>query len=205
MIKSFSVILAAVRLLESVVGDWWMNVNTRGSVYFKQTRGKNNDAFDFETLAHNTIIKTINLVRPGASDVVYVLGSAKGRAVCHLARQAVKKVVGIELSGELCRIAEGNVKTLRKARAPIEIRNMDAALADYSDGTIFFMFNAFGEKTLREVLQSIENSHNIVDRLLTVVYVNAIYTNVINEFNWLSIKYDYKRPGGGSVIIYSNH
>jgi len=178
-----------------------MNVNTRGSVYFKKSRGIHHDAFDFETSAHTTISKTIRLVRLFSYDVVFVLGCGKGRAVCHFARQHIRKVVGIEISEELCQIARVNAKVLRGRKADIEIWNTDAALADFNEGTIFFMFNPFGEQTVRAVLQNIEKNHDLT-KPLTIIYARPLYSNVFNEFPWLEVIYDYERVSGLRVMVY---
>ena len=190
------------RPFESFLGDLFLNVNTRGPIHFAEERGINRDAFNFETIAHTTIMKTIRLVRPKSDDVVFVLGSGKGRAVCHFARQPVRKVVGIELSRELCEIARVNAAKLRSPRAPIEIRHGDAAVADLSEGTIFFMFNPFGENTLRQVLGNIQNSNSYFDCEVRVIYMNARYSYTFEEFPWLEIAFEYVRARGQRVIIY---
>jgi hypothetical protein len=202
-LKVLRMILDLGRFAESVIGDWYMNVNTRGAFYFDCKQGINQDSYDFETVAHCAIRKTIKLARPTASDVVYVLGSGKGRAVCHFARQRVQKVVGIEISQELCEIARNNARRLRNANSPIEIRNADVALTDISDGTIFFMFNPFGGKTLRHVLTNIRTRRH--NGFVRIIYMNAQFPHVLEEFPWLEIAFDYRRGRGQRVVIYRNN
>jgi peptidoglycan/xylan/chitin deacetylase (PgdA/CDA1 family)/glycosyltransferase involved in cell wall biosynthesis/predicted RNA methylase len=197
-------LLSAARLFESAAGDWWLNVSTRGAVRMDPKIGKNGDARDFETVAHLAIHKVIGLIRPRSEDVIIVLGCGKGRAVCHFSRQSVRKVIGIELSARLCEVARSNSRRLRGRRAPIEIRNADAARAEMSEGTIFFMFNPFGEQTLHEVLANIENSRDLADSPVTIAYMNARHTNVFHNFSWLEIVRDYRRARGQRVVIYKN-
>jgi SAM-dependent methyltransferase len=204
MVKIVNKLLNVARIFESAVGDWWMNVNTRGSVYFSGTRGLNKDAFSFETNAHSTILNAIRLTKLKPSDVVFVLGCGKGRTVCHFARQKVRKVVGIEISEELCKIARSNAQRLRKKQCPIEIRNLDASIADLKEGTIFFMFNPFGEKTLHDIIKNIETTHNITTTPVTIIYCNPTCSNVFKEFPWLKVKYDYSQFSGAHIIIYKN-
>lgn len=193
------------RAIESVLGDWLMRIHSRGSVYFPGSRGKNKDAFNYETNTHSAILKTIRLVKPKPDDVVFELGCGKGRAVCHFARQNVRKVVGIEISESLSNIAENNALTLRKPHAPIEIRNTDVAIADVSYGTIFFMFNPFGPETLWSALKNIEQSHDIEVMPVTIIYMNATCPQIFDEFPWLEVAFDYKRFNGQRVIIYHSH
>ena len=190
---------------ESVIGDRIMNVNTRGSVYFEKGRGKNSDAFDFEINAHRTTIKAINNIKLRSNDVVYVLGCGKGRAVCHFARRKVSKVVGVEISEHLKNIAIKNVKTLRGRKADVEIRNEDAALTDVDDGTVFYLFNPFGEKTLRAVLKNVERTLSIRDNPVRFIYVRPLYSEVFKEFSWLKVIKGYSRLSGLKVMIYSSY
>lgn len=190
------------RAVESVAGDWFLRIHSRGSVYFAKHRGQNSDAFNYETSTHNAIMKVIRLVKPKPDDVVFELGCGKGRAACHFARRDVRRVVGIEISESLSKIAEQNALTLRKPHAPIVIRSIDAVIADVSDGTIFFMFNPFGPETLRNVLRNIEKSRDIEEMPVTIIYMHATTPQVFNEFPWLAIAFDYKRFNGQRVIIY---
>lgn len=186
------------------MGDWCMNVKTGMPVFFSHARGINRDAFDFETNAHSTIIKAIRLLRLGPSDVVVVLGCGRGRAACHFARQYIRKVIGIELEPQLCDVARKNGESLRGRRAEIEILNIDAASADISEGTVFFMFNPFGERTLRMVLKNIEATRDITSEPITIIYARPLYDYVFNEFPWLHIIHDYKSITGFHTMIYRN-
>jgi SAM-dependent methyltransferase len=199
--KCRQIVLDLGRFTESVIGDLCMNVNTRGAVHFGTQRGIYGDGCQFETCAHSAISKTIDLVKPTPYDVVYVLGCGKGRAVCHFAQRRVRKVIGIEISKRLCEIALGNARTLCFSKSPIEIRNRDVATADISDGTVFFMFNPFGEKTLRQVLRNIINSSQCGNPI-RFIYINPVFSEVFDEFQGFEVVYDYRRHRGQRVVIH---
>ena len=190
------------RFVESVLGDLWLNVHTRGALYLARNRGRNQDAVEYDTIAHSAIKKVMRLVHPGTDDVAYDMGCGKGRVICHFARRRVRKVVGIEISEELCETARANVRRLRNRRSPVEIINADVTLEDLSDGTIYYMFHPFGEKTLREVLKNIETSHDLTTTKVTVIYVNAQFAHVFELFPCFQIVHDYQRANGQRVIIY---
>jgi len=194
--------LCVVRLIESLVGDWWMNIRTSGAVHLGPKRGLGQDADDYQTSLHVAIKKVIRLVRPGEKDVVFDVGCGKGRVICHFAQQPVRKVVGIEISEHLCDIARLNVSKLRNKRAPVEIINGDAAVTDLSSGTIYYMNNPFGATTLRAVLKNIERSHKQVTNGVTIIYMNAQFAAVFDEFPWLEIVADYRRFCRQRVTIY---
>ena len=196
---------AAVRLarsIESAAGDFLMNVHTGKPVRFREQRGLNGDAFDFETNAHTTLVKVMRTVRLLPSDTVFVIGCGRGRAVCHFARRRVRKVIGIELDPSLCEDARSNALSLRGRHAPIEIRHADAAAEDVGEGTVFFLFNPFGEQTLRAFLRNLESSHARSPERLVIVYANPRYVHVFKEFEWLAVSHSYRGFGGLHVVIH---
>jgi hypothetical protein len=68
------------------------------------------------------------------------------------------KCIGVELLAPFCEIARRNAAGLRGRKAPIQIVCGDAATAELSEGTIYFMFNPFGADTLRDTLENIRGS-----------------------------------------------
>ncbi len=149
-----------------------------------------------------SILRIIRLVKPKPDDVVFVLGCGKGRALCHFARCHVSRVVGIEISKFLSEVSKSNAQSLRRPHAPIEILNMDAATADLSEGTIFFMFNPFGPETLRDVIENIERARIALWKPLVIIYMNATYAHVFSGFPWLRVFFDYSRLNSQRVLIY---
>jgi predicted RNA methylase len=194
--------ISYARQLESSVGDRILNIDSRTSAYFPEGRGVFADARDFETLAHSTLYLIIRRLHLSSSDVVFVLGCGKGRSVCHFARQRVREVIGIELDRELASIAGVNAARLRTRKARVSILQEDAATVDLHLGTVFFMFNPFGARTLRAVLTSIERARASTGRPITVVYVHPVHAEVVAEFTWLAISDEFRRSSGLHVNIY---
>jgi len=190
------------RYIESVSGDWFLNIRTQGVLLSGSPRGRNQDAISYDTVTHAAIKKAIRLVQPGPEDVVYDVGSGKGRAVCHFARYRTRKVIGIEISEQLCEIARTNVNRLRKRRSPVEIRHVDAALADLSEGTIYYFFHPFGESTLLDVLENLKRTHDLATEKVTIIYMNAQHAKVFAQYPSFQIIHDYRRSNGQRVVIY---
>ena len=136
--------------------------------------------------------KCINMLKPSGEDIVYDIGCGMGRMVCAFARRPVRKCVGIEISTEYAERARQNAKRLKGSKAPIEIVIADASEADYSDGTIYCLFNPFGTKTLEIVLERIHQSVKQCPRRIRVAYLNAAFENVLESCGWLSC---YKSQG----------
>jgi precorrin-6B methylase 2 len=134
--------------------------------------------------------KYINVLKPSDEDVVYDVGCGMGRILCAFARRPVRKCVGIEISTEYAERARQNAKRLKGSKAPIEIIIADAAEADYSEGTIYCLFNPFGTKTLEVVLERIHQSVKQCPRRIRIAYFNAAFENVLESCDWLRC---YKR------------
>jgi hypothetical protein len=196
-------VINIVRHCESVFWDRWMNVETSHSHNtISGVQGMLGDSFGFQTNAHYTIRKIIRIVKPSTDDIIVVMGCGKGRALSHFARLRVNGVIGIEISPELSAIAEGNMVRLRGKKAPTRIINTDAVVADLSEGSVFYMFNPFGEKTLHSVLKKLELSHKPNGKQLTIIYVNPKFSSVFNYFSWLEKTHDITSFAGLRTIIY---
>jgi SAM-dependent methyltransferase len=162
---------------------WW-----RGPRYDKAKYDDNNV---YATPDYWYIYKIFRILNPGNSDIIYDIGSGKGRFLCVAARKRIKKCVGIELFESLSEIAKQNACRLRRRKAPIDIFCMDASVADYSDGTIFFMFNPFGKDTLRDTLKNIERSIIKNHRKIVIVYYNDVHKDILESLGWLSNYYSF--------------
>jgi SAM-dependent methyltransferase len=143
------------------------------------------DAFWYEGFSYLKLWRYVRLVKPSDEDVVFDVGCGMGRILCVFARRPVKKCIGIEVSAELAERARQNALRLRGRRAPIEIIVADAAEADYSDGTIYCLYNPFGARTLSVVMARIRESVKSHPRRIDVIYFNALCDNVLQSCRWL--------------------
>lgn len=72
------------------------------------------------------------------------------------------------------------VTTYRKWRtSAIEVQVGDAADIDYSEGTVFWMFNPFGKTTLQCVLERMEQSLRVSPRPIQIVYVRPEHEHLL--------------------------
>lgn len=183
--RAFRPVRAAVRRLDTILGDRWLGISSAPSNSDK-AHGVHDDATRFVATPHVIIRRMIGMLHLSAEDVCFDIGCGDGRAVCHFARRGVKKVVGVELSRPLAEAAAANARTVRGRLAPIEIRNTDAALEDYRDGTVFFVFNPFGMETMMSVLSRIEATHRPAKREARIVYMNPIMSEALGKIHWLT-------------------
>ncbi|GGS69833.1 hypothetical protein GCM10010206_35160 [Streptomyces cinerochromogenes] len=108
-------------------------------------------------------------------------GAGKGRVLLLAARHGYSRVLGVELSAELCAIAEQNIAHFRR-RAPdavIGVCHADAADFEVPDDTsVGYFFNPFGDEVMCPVVDRITASLTRVPRRFHVVYLCPLYVEV---------------------------
>ena len=139
----------------------------------------------YEPVNYFNIHRMLRVLAPAGDDVFYDIGCGKGRILCVAARRRLRRVVGIELFEELCADARRNAAALRGKKTPIEVICADAARADYADGTVFAMFNPFGEATMRAVIASIGESMRQRPRDIRIGYYMPKHEQVLAGEPWL--------------------
>lgn len=153
-----------------------LGIRTVGNVMIHQP-----DAHLYGTFAYRSIFRILDRMNLQPDDVFVDIGCGKGRIVCCAARFKIRKAVGVDLDGALCRIARENAQRLRGRVADIEIIHAPAQECDYTQCTQFFLFNPFGEQTLRQVVSVISRSIQEQPRPVQIVYVNPAYDHVLAQ------------------------
>ena len=104
------------------------------------------------------------------------LGSGKGRALLVASELPFAKIVGVELSRELHRFAEQNLRRYRSASQRCTTFSLHCVNAiEYTFGPeplVLFLSNPFGKETIRRVLASLETSLVAMPRDAYLVYIN---------------------------------
>lgn len=177
-------------------GEWWKGQRSAAARF--------SDNFQYATVDYFNLRRVIRAIRPRRADVFYDIGCGMGRVLCVIARQELKRCVGIELFEPLCRIARSNAATMRGRKTPIEIVCGDAATADYAGGTIYWMFNPFGKQTMALTLERIRESLRMEARPITIVYYNTCHESVFMQARWLHRIREMKAPGGQRITFWRN-
>ncbi len=137
-------------------------------------RGKDSNMTPYTHIQN--FLEELNL---NENDVFYDLGSGYGRPVFYSALTTdVKKAVGIEIVPE-------RVENCKKIKEDLKLDNVEFRQGnvldhDFSDGTVFFLFNPFNEKTEKKIKEKLKE----VDHDFKVV---TWHTNLDNE-DWLNKK-----------------
>ena len=131
------------------------------------------DAHGFAHLQYGLIACLMRTLPLSPDDVFMDLGCGKGRTLCLFARRPIRKCIGVEIDPELAGIAAANARRLRGRRCPIEIVRGDAADADFSQASIVWLFNPFGDNTTRYVVERIRASLLATPRRVRIMHVRG--------------------------------
>jgi len=115
-------------------------------------------------------------VRP--DDAFLDFGSGKGRVVFQAARNyPFKRVIGVELSAELNRVARDNIERNRDRLRCRDVQLVCADAVDFDipdDVTVVFFYNPFTGQTFGTVIEHLLASVDRKPRPITIIYYNPV-------------------------------
>lgn len=113
------------------------------------------------------------------------VGCGKGKTFVLAAEAGFARLVGVELRSELAAVARANLAT-RGIRG--EITEGDAATFAFPGDPLFvFLFNPFGEGTLRAVMQELRRSYSTENRPVFVGYQNPIHREIVDAAGFVTV------------------
>lgn len=113
-------------------------------------------------------------------DVFYDLGSGLGQVpiLVHLLSGATAR--GVEFEPAYCDYARACAADLNLSR--VEFLNVDARAADYSEGTVFFMYTPFEGRLLQDVLEKLRAASG---RRRLSIFTYGPCTSQVSRQSWL--------------------
>ena len=107
------------------------------------------------------------------------IGCGKGQMLLMAAMSGFKKITGIEYNREIAQIAKSNMKQLT---IDADVIARDATeFSDIDDYNVFFLYNPFGEASIRKVVSNIKCSYERKPRDIFLVYGNPFFHKVVME------------------------
>ncbi len=106
-------------------------------------------------------------------DVFLDLGSGKGRIVLQAARYPFRRVIGVELSASLGRIAAANVAARRDELRCADVKLVTADATRYAipdDVTVVYLYNPFRGAVFASVVDRLVESLDRAPRPLRIIY-----------------------------------
>jgi predicted RNA methylase len=178
---------------------WWWNriekkhsLDNGGSIDGAEL-GVAEDGFGYQPIdAHSFHLAFSKLDIDWSKSVFADYGCGKGRAVLLAARRPFRKVLGVEISTELCQIAEANVEAAKSliVADDVEIIDTDATtFSPPSDLNVVFMYNPFDANIVQLVLEQLRESLAAHPRELTIIYaLPKCRRDVLAECDWLEVQ-----------------
>ncbi len=148
-------------LLNRIVERYWelrLGINTRGTSASAQL-GPRKDAVEYCPVPYSAFFRAMKHVPDKLLTGTFLdYGAGTGRALVLAALYYnFRRVVGIEISAELCRRAARNLEHVAAEKS--EIICCDAATYQPpSDTTVFFLYNPFFGETMKMVVHNLRNS-----------------------------------------------
>ncbi|MBO3736592.1 methyltransferase domain-containing protein [Actinoplanes flavus] len=129
------------------------------------------------------ILRSLPIPTPSAFTFVD-LGCGKGRTLLLAAEYGFGRVVGVEFDPTLAETARQNATgcglVTRSTAGAVEVVCGDAARYEFPpEPTVVFLFNPFGEDTLRAVVDQIEQTLALWPRPFVVAYFNPMHQEVL--------------------------
>jgi hypothetical protein len=78
------------------------------------------------------------------------------------------------------------VTRLRGRQAPAEVWVGDVGEFGYAEGTVFFLYNPFGEPTMRRFIECLRQSLMTRPRRIRIIYMSPHQGHVLSECRWLA-------------------
>jgi SAM-dependent methyltransferase len=146
------------------------------------------DSMHYESVSARQFMKMLRrLPISSPSDFTFIdFGSGKGLSLLLAADYGFRSVLGVELDSGLLELSQANVRSF-ESRSPkhggvIRLMQGDAARFGLpSQPTVLFLYNPFGEATLRIVADNIERSLKESPRPFVLVYYNPVHREVLDE------------------------
>ena len=154
------------------------------------------------------LVKCFDILQVCESDVFLDYGAGMGRVCIVAATYPFKKVIGVEISKELCEFVNKNIEKARKKLKCKNIQIIEADAAKYRfphEVTVCFFFNPFRGEILKQVFKNIKESLEEVPRQLTIIYCHAPDEwQAEAECHWISKLVEFSVNGQPFYIYTSN-
>ncbi len=180
---------AGAYLLETAV-DLKLGATTRGMVknesVLAASAGADGHVYQPVPVRKFRRILAASTLQPGGATFLD-LGAGRGRALLLAADAGFRRVIGVELDPDLAADARRNLARLARRRSvdtgPVPtsaVLCQDAVDVVLPPGPLLvFLYNSFGPRTLRRVLERIEESVRCDPRLVQLAYHNPVHADVI--------------------------
>lgn len=186
-------------------GKWQKDLAKRGidlsfagvdALGLERTQSHDHCATPGPELRH--LVKTLHAT---ASDKFLDIGCGKGSALIALADCPFSRIAGCDISPELIRIAEKNLRQLHIEHASLYCADA-AKFTDIDEYTYFYFFNPFPRAVFEAVIGNIRESLLRAPRQITIIYRNPIFADSMERGPFVKVR--ESRYTDKAYFIYRN-
>jgi SAM-dependent methyltransferase len=127
------------------------------------------------------------------------LGCGKGRVLLIAAKFGFRRVVGVEFSPDLCRIAAENIRIFDPPGSIKVVCSDVATFPIRRDYTVFYLYNPFDRVVMQRFLANLQASLGEFPRSIWLIYNTPIHASLI--VGWQSREYEFS---GTKFKVYAN-
>jgi cyclopropane fatty-acyl-phospholipid synthase-like methyltransferase len=159
------------------------------------------DGHWYVTVPYQALFQQFRAIRLGPADTFVDIGSGKGRALLAATLYKPARIIGVELNPALCAEATQNISHLKKPHSPIDIQNISATDFDATAGTVFYLFNPFGDETLRLFLAQLKKGLDTNPRPIRILYSMPWHESAFADQPWLKKTSQFQVPQFGGTTM----
>ncbi len=131
------------------------------------------------------------------------IGCGPGRALCAAGLVGFKNLIGVELNYPLADLAQSNLAS-RSCRQPglrATIIRQDAARLQLAKAGVVYMFNPFGNETMKRVVDGLSLCADRQAQPIDVLYVFPRHREILDERPLVSLIDDYRLPFSSHQVL----
>jgi hypothetical protein len=125
----------------------------------EETRSLESGMIGYHPTPARVILAVLAHTHLSATDVFYDVGAGLGRVALLAGLLSAAQVKGIEVEPAYCAYAQERADSLRLSR--VCFLNVDARAADYTDGTVFFLYTPFTGHMFQAVLDKLDSEARV--------------------------------------------
>ena len=152
-------------------------------LYLRKDFAKKNISLNYKASKRHEVKLVLKTIKT-EDKVIFDIGSGKG-AVLHLMQNYnFRKIYGVEHDRGLFRTSIQNLSEFRDGRTEIfNINVFDTPDSVFDSVDIFYLFNPFGERQIRDLAKRLIESQCRVMRAIDIIYTNPLHTECFSSID----------------------
>lgn len=153
--------------------DYIYNIDTEARLSIAELQLDPEKSTLYDPIDWISLYKVLKHLPISSNDVFLDVGCGKGRAMLIASKFEFSEVYGVEISEQLCSIAERNLANWKADKNRFFVINNDIESFEIPVSVnVIFMFNPFHGSTFEKFVENLQASIKMKPRLITILYRN---------------------------------